>query len=140
MVGLDGKGWLDPDGEVRATIRRRPMSSEPRSGLSGSTVSLSLAMQALRAAVQFVTTLKNRRAVASLAMLDDRALKDIGLTRNDVSAAMARPLHHDPSEHLAEITGGGRMRNAVGIDRRLDRTRHADAPLASNTPAQLRHA
>ena len=41
------------------------------------------------------------RAVARLLVLDDRMLRDIGVTRGDVHAAMASPISDDPSRHLA---------------------------------------
>ena len=42
----------------------------------------------------------NRRAVMSLRAMDDRMLKDIGLTRADVDGALSQPLHKDPSRIL----------------------------------------
>jgi uncharacterized protein YjiS (DUF1127 family) len=117
------------------------MSYAPRSGMAGTTFTLSLAAQAVRHLVQFVTTLKNRRAVASLAMLDERTLKDIGLTRNDVTAAMATPLHYDSSEHLAEITGGRRVATRIAADiSGLDRVRRPDAVVTPKHRGQLHHA
>ena len=42
----------------------------------------------------------HRGEVRRLAELDDRALKDIGLTRLDVIGALGEPLHRDPSTVL----------------------------------------
>ncbi len=46
--------------------------------------------------------LGNRGAIHRLAHLDDRGLKDIGLTRNDVDGALAQPFHVDPSRILMD--------------------------------------
>lgn len=77
---------------------------------AGSTFTLALTGLALRAVVRAWTALRNRNQVARLGELDDRALKDIGLLRTDVAAALSLPLHRDPSHHLAEVAGGGRIR------------------------------
>ncbi len=42
----------------------------------------------------------NRRSVNTLASMDDRMLKDIGLTRGDVDGALSQPWHRDPSREL----------------------------------------
>jgi uncharacterized protein YjiS (DUF1127 family) len=52
-----------------------------------------------------LTVLANRRAVGRLSDLDDRQLKDIGLIRTDVAAALAEPLYEDPSCQLMRIAG-----------------------------------
>ena len=44
--------------------------------------------------------LHNRRAVLALLDWDERALKDIGLTRADVRLALGLPLREDPSARL----------------------------------------
>lgn len=44
--------------------------------------------------------LNHRGEVRRLAELDERALKDIGLTRLDVIGALGEPLHRDPSTVL----------------------------------------
>jgi uncharacterized protein YjiS (DUF1127 family) len=46
--------------------------------------------------------LQNRRAVTGLLEWDDRALKDIGLTRADVRLALGLPLPEDPSRRLCD--------------------------------------
>ena len=48
----------------------------------------------------------NRRAVRELDQSDDRLLKDIGLTRGDLSAALDVPFYRDPSANLAAHSGG----------------------------------
>ncbi len=42
----------------------------------------------------------NRRAALHVASLDDRMLRDIGLTRGDVDGALAQPWHKDPTRTL----------------------------------------
>ena len=46
---------------------------------------------------------RNRKTVANLANLDDRALRDIGLTRADVRSALAVPAGRGPSRQLASL-------------------------------------
>jgi uncharacterized protein YjiS (DUF1127 family) len=103
------------------------MTFTARSGAAGSTFTVALAGVAVRAFRHLATALKNRSAVRTLHELDDRALKDIGLVRSDIDAALGQPMHLDPSRHLAEMAGGGRARlapadaaSAVGL-RRLRR-------------------
>ena len=55
------------------------------------------ALQALRALASLARAVRNRREVMHLLELDDRALKDIGLVRNDVAGALDAPLTRDPS-------------------------------------------
>ena len=43
---------------------------------------------------------KNRRSVGRLLELDDRMLRDIGLTQGDVRSALATPVDEDPSARL----------------------------------------
>ena len=50
--------------------------------------------------------LANRRAAQSLDSWDDRALKDIGLTRSDLMGAKALPFYCDPTLHLDEVSRG----------------------------------
>jgi uncharacterized protein YjiS (DUF1127 family) len=54
-----------------------------------------------------VRALENRQAVQDMAQLDDRMLKDIGLTRTDVRGALEVSLLDDPSHVLADIAGAG---------------------------------
>ncbi|MFM9973399.1 MAG: DUF1127 domain-containing protein [Beijerinckiaceae bacterium] len=88
-----------------------PRTSKP------ATFTLALTGIAFRAIAQIFVVLKNRRQIARLADLDDRALKDIGLIRSDVDAALTLPLHMDPSHHLREVSGhakgGYRSENTV---------------------------
>jgi uncharacterized protein YjiS (DUF1127 family) len=74
------------------------------------TALLALALKAARtgAAVAapvvrgLTSAIANRVAVQRLTDLDDRALKDIGLTRGDVAGALSVPLHVDPSAILSD--------------------------------------
>lgn len=52
----------------------------------------------------------HRRAVGQLLELDDRALKDIGLVRNDVTGALASSIEADPSVVLIVRAVGHRSR------------------------------
>jgi uncharacterized protein YjiS (DUF1127 family) len=44
-----------------------------------------------------VKALRHRREIKHLAEFDDRMLRDIGLTRSDVSSALSEPLLRNPS-------------------------------------------
>ena len=46
--------------------------------------------------MRFVRALSQRRALGELIRLDDRMLKDIGLSRGDIDAAESLPLGRDP--------------------------------------------
>ena len=53
--------------------------------------------QFTRSLVRFAKALKHRREIKNLEEFDDRMLKDIGLTRGDVSSALDEPLLRNPS-------------------------------------------
>ncbi len=53
--------------------------------------------QFTRSLVAFTKALKHRREIKNLEEFDDRMLKDIGLTRGDVSSALDEPLLRNPS-------------------------------------------
>jgi uncharacterized protein YjiS (DUF1127 family) len=55
---------------------------------------------------------RHRRALANLAMLDDRMLRDVGLERSDVYEAMALPFGQDAGLFLDERRGGRPARAA----------------------------
>jgi uncharacterized protein YjiS (DUF1127 family) len=103
------------------------MISQAGTGAGGSTFTLALAGFALGTLATVAKALKNRFAVRSLHELDDRALKDIGLMRSDITAALDMPLHRDPSQHLIEVAGGGRTRSTFVATREIDRLRRHDA-------------
>ena len=50
--------------------------------------------------------LANRRSVRQMHSFDDRMLKDIGLVRGDVVAALDCPYDEDPSLHLRYVAAG----------------------------------
>lgn len=55
---------------------------------------------AFRAIVAVLRAISHRRDVGRLLEMDDRALKDIGLTRSDVHGALAVRVTRDPSTVL----------------------------------------
>jgi len=80
------------------------------------------AQGALAGAVQAWQAMRNRRAVAGLLEWDDRMLRDIGLTRGDVRAAMAGPVHEDPSSRLADTCAERRAARRAMIREALQLT------------------
>lgn len=66
---------------------------------------LSLGLSAVKGIRNLVQVAQNRRQTRDLAQWDDRALKDIGLTRSDLSGALSLPFRQDPSLHLASLSG-----------------------------------
>jgi uncharacterized protein YjiS (DUF1127 family) len=52
---------------------------------------------------------RNRQHVAALGELDDHLLRDIGLERTDVLAALAQPRYRDPSRMLEILCCHGRV-------------------------------
>lgn len=55
----------------------------------------------LRRAADLPRIWEERREIERLGGLDDRMLADIGLTRHDLTSALAQPLYVDASEVLA---------------------------------------
>jgi uncharacterized protein YjiS (DUF1127 family) len=69
-----------------------------RSTLSTMTLLIMAALeQFARSLVALTKALRHRREIKNLAEFDDRMLKDIGLTRSDVSSALSEPLTRNPS-------------------------------------------
>lgn len=54
----------------------------------------------LSALLSLGRTAKRRRDMLALAELDDHILRDIGLQRADIQAALAQPFYRDPSPKL----------------------------------------
>jgi uncharacterized protein YjiS (DUF1127 family) len=65
----------------------------------------SLGLSAVKGIRNLVVVARNRRQARDLARWDDRALKDIGLTRSDLTGALSLPLRQDPTVHLASLSG-----------------------------------
>jgi uncharacterized protein YjiS (DUF1127 family) len=53
--------------------------------------------------LHFARAARNRRQIVPLSKLDDHLLRDIGLQRTDILAALAQPLHRDPSHVLKAL-------------------------------------
>jgi uncharacterized protein YjiS (DUF1127 family) len=110
------------------------MTRHAGTGAAGTIFTLALVGIASRAIRQALRNLKNRVEVRGLHELDDRALKDIGLMRSDVDAALSLPLLIDPSLHLVAVSGRKREPRtekpaAQVIPAGLDRVRRTDAHL-----------
>jgi uncharacterized protein YjiS (DUF1127 family) len=69
--------------------------------------------QALAAAVlgvrQAVGAIKHRRQLADLVDCEDHRLSDVGITRDDLDAALSEPLWRDPTAVLARRAGHPRQ-------------------------------
>jgi len=50
-----------------------------------------------RSLISLAKAFRDRREVRNLAEFDERMLRDIGLTRDDVETALMEPIHHRPS-------------------------------------------
>ena len=61
---------------------------------------LAAVSQVARSIFGFVRNIGNRGDVRMLLEMDERGLKDIGLTRSDVLGALAQPMLKDPSKIL----------------------------------------
>lgn len=70
----------------------------------------------MRSIGRAITLWANRRAVYRLATLEDRFLRDIGVTRSDIDWALSQPWRVDPSAALAVRVE--RRKNAAGWARR----------------------
>lgn len=69
-----------------------------RSVLSTKTFSGMAALESfVRSLANLAKALRHRKQIKHLAEFDDRMLRDIGLTRSDVSSALAEPLLRNPS-------------------------------------------
>jgi uncharacterized protein YjiS (DUF1127 family) len=87
------------------------MTKPETGGLAAPVSAVAMLLAAARVLGRVVQVLRNRREVNSLRELDERCLKDIGLTRADVEGALSSPLHRDPSLILvgqAHGRGAGR--------------------------------
>jgi hypothetical protein len=55
--------------------------------------------------VQLTRCRKHRRQLADLIDCEDHRLNDMGVTRDDLHAALSEPLWHDPTTALARRAG-----------------------------------
>ncbi len=110
----------------------RSTSGTTKAHTTGSTFTVAFAAILFRGVARVSRLLSNRIAVARLSDLDERALKDIGLTPSDVRAALALPLSFDPSEHLREVAGHKRARHVerAGSAVSINRLRAGDADVS----------
>lgn len=69
----------------------------------------------------FFKAVRHRREVRSLAELDERILKDIGLSRTEVDGALAEPFYRNPSTVL--VRAHEHRSWAQGLARRDERIR-----------------
>lgn len=96
---------------------------------------VSAVVPAMNAAVAFVRAMwkarRNRRVVGTLHGFDDRMLRDIGLTRGDVAAALAGPAFGDPSTRLRIFAVERRAGRRAQVREWLE----AEAETASPPPA-----
>jgi uncharacterized protein YjiS (DUF1127 family) len=51
----------------------------------------------VRSCADLIKVVRDRRDILSLAEMDERMLKDIGLSRSDVDEALAEPFYQSPS-------------------------------------------
>lgn len=101
------------------------MTRSNASGPAAPVSATAMLLTAARTLGRLVKVLNNRREVNSLREVDDRILKDIGLTRADVEGAMSVPLYQDPSSLLIEQAAG---RGRPVTTRSPVRGRHDAAP------------
>ena len=76
--------------------RHTPIPLKP----SKRSILLRTAGNLLRQVVAIARALEHRREVRHLAELDERILKDIGLSRTDVDGALSEPFYRNPSTVL----------------------------------------
>lgn len=101
-----------------------PAETELGTGL-GERVQRVFAVSAARVAAVWRAA-KNRRAVNGLLDWDDRMLRDIGLTQNDVRAALSGRLAEDPSPQLQLLSS--ERRAAIRAQRREAHLREQFTP------------
>jgi uncharacterized protein YjiS (DUF1127 family) len=90
----------------RAGSRQIPMSDALATAAAPLARTIAVAAKAAWSpAWQLCKAFAHRRHVTVLSGLDDRMLRDIGLTRNDVRDAIRQPLWRDPTAVLASRAG-----------------------------------
>ncbi|PPD16375.1 MAG: hypothetical protein CTY25_03025 [Methylobacterium sp.] len=99
-----------------------------------------LGLSAAKGIRKFVGVIQNRRQLHELSHWDRHALKDIGLTPSDLVGAFSLPIHQDPSEHLAQMSGRSPRKSSeedlrVSQPTATSQGTNRPAPLPSNRPA-----
>jgi uncharacterized protein YjiS (DUF1127 family) len=98
--------------EIPMTMQALPYSYSPVTSRIAA-----LARKAGLRVIEYVRAFQNRRSMDMLAGLDERMLRDIGLTRGDVRDAFAEPLWRDPTGVLVKRVRerrGARLRSISG--------------------------
>lgn len=101
-----------------------------------SALSLSLAVVAVvgRVATRIAAAWQARRVARQLCDLDDYMLRDMGITRLDLMAALAGPVLADPTEALAERAAENRMNLRAARRATLATLEDASAKASSSSP------
>jgi uncharacterized protein YjiS (DUF1127 family) len=122
---MSGKIFFTANSEAR-----KPASWKIAARLVASTI-LDVVGAAFKAIV-------NRSSVATLATWDDRMLKDIGLTRGDVDAALSQPWHRDPSRELMvrRVENRVRRRHSAAKARGVSDDQRREAGVAAHENCQ----
>ena len=84
---------------------------------------LGLAEEGWSRGASMLRAYRNRRSVAGLLAMDERALRDIGITVHDVRSALAVPGWQDPSTQLGWLSGERRAGISAGARERQVRKR-----------------
>ncbi len=99
-------------------MTRHPESLAPAPGLA---IVSRTVRTALRQLGLLAKAVRHRREVRTLAELDERILKDIGLSRSEVDGALAEPFYRNPSTVL--VRANEHRSRAGGLARRDERVR-----------------
>jgi uncharacterized protein YjiS (DUF1127 family) len=112
-----GRPLLDVD-HKEVPMTRHTASLAPASGLAIVSRTVRTALGQLGSVVKAV---RHRREVRHLAELDERILKDIGLSRTDVDGALSEPFYRNPSTVL--VRAHAHRSRVQGLARRDERVR-----------------
>ncbi len=85
----------------------------------GAMVTVVIPARLVKAVVQFIRSTRNRFDVLQMLEMDDRMLRDIGLTRTDVTSALSSPATTDPSTRLRIFAVERRAGNRAQARERL---------------------
>ena len=101
------------------SMMEKAMSALTQSGRGEASAFLGSLIDWLAAiATRYARAASQRRALDELTRLDDRMLKDIGLSRGDIDAAESLPLRHNPIALL--VSRQARNRNNARFANRCD--------------------